>query len=389
MNTQHRRWLLAALGPALAGATLRAMFMLPDLENVPIDRVARNLEREVSAHPEDVTLRLNLARVHAMAWADKSGLTPTLKRRMNPFPAGAPWFGPYPGFQHVHVSGTADPAKLAAARENLQQAITGYRAVVAADPTNDVAQLGLAWCQEQAGETAEAIAGYRRVIADVWPKEHAGDLPIGNFQPTTVEVAGYLIPLLDPIKDAAEVATLRERIAQLNVQMETRPETPIVVPLTDRLAPADLVDYRARVAFDADGSGIENRWTWITPDAAWLVFDRRGRGEVTSALQWFGPVTFWLFWHNGYDALRALDDNGDGSLSGRELDGLALWRDLNSNGITDAGEVRPVVSWGIVRLSCAYDVRADDPTLAAYSPRGVTFSTGASRPTYDIMLFPR
>jgi hypothetical protein len=40
---------------------------------------------------------------------------------------------------------------------------------------------------------------------------------------------------------------------------------------------------------------------------------------LTSALQLFGNVTFWMFWSNGFEAMRALDDNQDGTLAGGEL----------------------------------------------------------------------
>ena len=64
---------------------------------------------------------------------------------------------------------------------------------------------------------------------------------------------------------------------------------------------------------------------WIVP--AWLVFDRRGTGSITSGLQLFGSVTFWLFWENGYDALRSLDDNGDGAIAGADRHRLGAQRD--------------------------------------------------------------
>jgi hypothetical protein len=105
------------------------------------------------------------------------------------------------------------------------------------------------------------------------------------------------------------------------------------------------VDRSARVRFDADGSGLAREWTWLTSDAAWLVYDPKGTGKVDSALQMFGNVSFWRFWQNGYEALRSLDDNGDGQLTGVELAGLALWHDINGSGCSEPGEVRPLSAW--------------------------------------------
>jgi hypothetical protein len=143
------------------------------------------------------------------------------------------------------------------------------------------------------------------------------------------------------------------------------------------------------VAFDADGSGLRRSWTWITPDAGWVVFDPHQRRQIQSGLQMLGSVTFWLFWDNGYQAMRSLDDDGDGRLRGAELAGLAIWRDANGNGVSEPGEVAPLAAWDIVELSCEAlgPGPNDDPKLVtAFSPAGVRLADGSTRPTYDIIL---
>lgn len=169
----------------------------------------------------------------------------------------------------------------------------------------------------------------------------------------------------------------------------SRAVTPILIPPADSVRVSDLEDRSAAVLFDADGSQRRTRWSWINSNAAWLVYDPKHTGRVTSALQLFGSVSFWMFWENGYDALAALDDNGDGSLSGNELEGLALWRDLNHDGISDPGEVLPVGEWGIVSLSCASTIDATHPDRIAFAPAGVGFRDGRVRPTYDVVLHAR
>src|SRR5262249_23975762 len=144
-----------------------------------------------------------------------------------------------------------------------------------------------------------------------------------------------------------ELAELRQKMQKL-----PRPITPLVVPLRDGLGARDLVDLRASVPFDADGSGVKQRWTWITKDAGWLGYDHKKTGKVDSALQLFGGVTFWMFWEDGYRALGALDADGDGWLTGAELDGLAVWVDANGNGVVDAGELRSLSALGITALAC-------------------------------------
>ncbi len=114
--------------------------------------------------------------------------------------------------------------------------------------------------------------------------------------------------------------------------------------------------------------------------AAWLVYDAVGCGQITSGLQLFGNVTFWIFWRDGYAALVALDDNSDGMLSGAELKVLALWCDANSNGLSEPGEVRPVSEFGITQIACSGEVFSED---TKWNSRGVTFSDGSTRPSYD------
>ncbi|HEY3999910.1 MAG TPA: hypothetical protein VGO93_13635 [Candidatus Xenobia bacterium] len=96
----------------------------------------------------------------------------------------------------------------------------------------------------------------------------------------------------------------------------------------------------AHVRYDLDGSGEMRDWEWISPRAGWLVY-----GTPSNGLRLLGSRTFWVFWNDGYDALSALDDNGDGQLTGHELDGLSIWQDLNGNGVCDPGELRSVRDW--------------------------------------------
>ena len=114
-----------------------------------------------------------------------------------------------------------------------------------------------------------------------------------------------------------------------------------------------------------------------------MVYDVDGRGKIDSATQMFGVATFTMFWENGYDALSTLDDNHDGRIAGAELAHLAIWRDANGNGVSEQGEVRPLADYNIRQLGCDYQM-GDDGVL--YSPRGVVFSDGTDRPTFDIVV---
>jgi hypothetical protein len=355
-----------------------------EVEQVPVERLVRHLEAAVKKDPKSVQALVNLARVHGMAYALKSDTARVTKGREDQ----GPWFGYEPPFVPFStVEKTDDAARRKAARVHLAKAVERFRQAVKLAPHNLPARLGYAWTLDQSGKKEDAVKQYRALIADAWKTEK--DLKTLDLGGHTIvaEAAGYLIPLLDKEKDKGEITTLTERAARL--KRLPRPITPIAIPLRDGLRARDIEDPRAGVAFDADGSGLRRKWTWITKDAGWLVYDPQGKGAVTSGLQMFGGVTFWLFWATGYDALASLDDNGDGVLAGKELNGLAVWHDANGNGVCDPGEVKPLSEYGIVAVSCRFERDVDHPDRIAFSPQGVTFRDGKSRPTFDIVLKPR
>jgi hypothetical protein len=360
-----------------------AKYARVEVEQVPVERLVRNLEAAVKKDPRNVQALVNLARAHGMAYALK---TDTAEVRKGKEELG-PWFGYEPPFVPFStVAKTNDDARRTAARAHLAKAVERFRQAVKLAPDNLPARLGYAWTLDQSGDKEEAIQAYRTLIADAWKTEKdLKELGLGGHT-IVAEAAGYLIPLLAKDKDKQEIATLTERAAHL--KRLPRPITPIAIPLRDGLQARDIEDPHAAVAFDADGCGLKRQWTWVTKDAGWLVYDPKGKGCVTSGLQMFGGVTFWLFWETGYDALASLDDNGDGVLTGDELNGLAVWHDANGNGVCDPGEVKPLSEYGIVAVSCRFQRDPQHPGRIAFSPQGVTFRDGRTRPTFDIVLKP-
>ena len=159
-----------------------------------------------------------------------------------------------------------------------------------------------------------------------------------------------------------------------------RRRTSIILPLTGATSLESLIDSDRAVRFDLDGRGAR-LWQWIRPTAGFLVYgDEERRRPITSGLQMFGNVTFWMFWESGYEALAALDDDGDGDLSGTELAGLAVWQDKNQNGVSEESEVRTLRELGITRLGTTYEIH---PSGIDYNPAGVIFENGATLPSYD------
>lgn len=374
--------LAMALVLAGGGTHVAGLYMRVETRRVPVDRLVQNLERQLAADPSNPRLHINLARLHGMAWALK---TDTVEAAGG-LPSGElePWYGYAPDlipYRNSVKPGTAEARE--EARPHLEKALEHYEAALKLDPDNPLANLGHGWMLQQAGETAGAIERYRRVIEMTWPAEQQKRVGGPDAKFFTYEAAGYLIPLLDQRADAEEIARLREM--RKHFDSLPRAVTPLAVPLSADLPPERIHDRGARVRFDADGSGLAREWTWISREAAWLVHDPDARGQIPSALQLFGSVTFWLFWETGYEALGALDDDGDGEIAGPELRGLGLWHDENGDGVSDPGEVRPVALHGIAALSYEYE-EGDGLAFAAVAWRGVRMLSGEVRPTYDVLL---
>lgn len=373
MKAKHRSLILLFL--ALSGAWGQAKFLCVETEQVPIARLIANFERKIQAGTNGVEqalrLRSALGRLHSMAYALKTNALAVDQR------TGEPWYG----YEHSAQIGAPETVKAVttagqelAAKEHLRQAIEQYRQAVKLKPTHLPSQLGLGWCLDQSGDKPAAVQHYRLALELAWKEEAGGFMG----RSLTEEIAGYLLPLLDPKRDAAAIAQVEQRRDAM--KKAPRAVTPLLIPLDGRAGLDELVDPKAGVMFDLDGSGLARPWGWITSRAGWLVYDPSGRGQITSALQLVGSVTFWLFWADGFDALAALDDNGDGWLRGDELQGLAIWRDANVNGVSEPGEVRPLADWGIVGLSCQRAVHASG---IPFSPEGVLFQDGTTRPSYD------
>ena len=99
----------------------------------------------------------------------------------------------------------------------------------------------------------------------------------------------------------------------------------------------------------------------------------------------FGSVTWWIFWNNGYEALKSLDNDNDGWLQEDELQGLALWQDTNSNGVSDPGEVVPIEVAGIEGIAVTATGEVDGMPA---NPQGLRLTGGKQLPTYDWITRP-
>ncbi len=355
-----------------------ARYRSPDLEKIPIERLIQNLTTKYESDPTNNQILFALARTFAMAYSSNKAEINVRKEHENL----GPWFGyeprnvPYAN-QKIEKNDESDETYQA----YLNKAIELHKKALNNDSANLLIKIGLTWCLEQSGQIDEAISGYREIIKMAWPNEKKKKSLFGYSPLITEEASEYLIPLLDPEKDQVEINKLKQY--KQHFDKLPRAVTPIVIPLNKNLKFDQIKDNDQYVLFDLDGSGIPKEWEWINPNFAFLVFDKELLGEIDSALQLFGNVTFWLFWDNGYTALQSLDNNADGKLTDQELNGLAIWQDINQNGKSEKGEVKSLTDWEIKELSCGYSLLEDE---TPYNLSGVLFANGERHASYDISL---
>ena len=358
--------------------SVSALFMRPDLKKVPIKTLVESLQKKIEEKPDDSTLRLNLARAYAMAYAKK-----TSELEINTRNPERAWFGYTP--PHVpfgKVEETDDMTKQEQAKEHMEKAIKHYRVAIEKDADNLTARLGLAWMQDQSGNDMEAMQGYREVIKLGWKQEKDMTRAGLTWHSVVAEASTYLKKHLDEKDDADEITDLNAKIARVKQIM--RPVTPIAIPLSPGLKLEHIVDNETTVRFDADGSGHKKEWNWIKPNAGWLVYDKTGSKKIDSAIQMFGSVTFMCFWRDGYEALSTLDRDDNGWIENDELKHLAIWNDANSNGISEPSEVKPLSHYRIEAVNCR-GVQLKEKQIQ-YCPHGIRFTDKTYRHTYDVIL---
>ncbi|TNF83810.1 hypothetical protein FGE05_06290 [Pseudomonas sp. ICMP22404] len=115
----------------------------------------------------------------------------------------------------------------------------------------------------------------------------------------------------------------------------------------------------AHVHFDHDTNGFAESTGWVGRDDGLLVFDRNGNGRIDNGTELFGDNTKLPSGDkaaNGFAALAALDTNGDGRIDASDTDyaSLRVWKDIDSDGETDDGELITLSQAGVQSIGVNY-----------------------------------
>ncbi len=118
----------------------------------------------------------------------------------------------------------------------------------------------------------------------------------------------------------------------------------------------ETIGANGTVLFDHDGDGVKTGTGWVGADDGLLVLDRNGNGQIDTGAELFGVDTVLANGQkasDGFAALRDLDANGDGVFNAQDarFADVRVWRDLDQNGTSQAGELFTLQSLGITAIN--------------------------------------
>ena len=116
-------------------------------------------------------------------------------------------------------------------------------------------------------------------------------------------------------------------------------------------------------AFDLTGLGQSLATDWPNARTPWLALDRNGDGAINDGRELFGSaveIAEGRLARHGFEALAALDENGDGRIDAADpgFAALTLWSDGDADRQTDRGELATLAARGVVSLSLSFERRA-------------------------------
>ena len=159
------------------------------------------------------------------------------------------------------------------------------------------------------------------------------------------------------------------------------PRDPLAIDLDgDGIETTPVLVNGVPTLFDHNADGIRTGTGWLRPDDAWLVLDRDGNGTIDSGRELFGVDTLITVTEavpggtlqtvtrnatTGFEALRSLDvGNGTAGSAGyrdnvfnasdAQFSQVRIWRDLNGDGVSQAGELQTLAEAGIASISLNY-----------------------------------
>lgn len=133
--------------------------------------------------------------------------------------------------------------------------------------------------------------------------------------------------------------------------------TPLVLSFDG--APVELV--KAAGEFDLFGQGMSIGTDWVSAKTPWLVLDRDRDGTIVDGSELFGSMTVLSNGSratNGFEALAALDANGDGWITAQDpaFAELRLWSDNDQDRRSSRDELQSLSSQRVEGIELSHRV---------------------------------
>jgi Ca2+-binding RTX toxin-like protein len=156
----------------------------------------------------------------------------------------------------------------------------------------------------------------------------------------------------------------------------------------DEIAPPIILDLNkdgktivslaeSQTSFDMVGDGKLRKTAWADVGDGFLVRDRNGNGKVDG----IGDISFVgdkAGAKTDLEGLAGFDDNADGVLDAQDASfvGFGIWKDANSNGVTDAGELLSLAQANIASIDLR-GVATGETAAGRTKGQSVVFNTGS------------
>lgn len=127
--------------------------------------------------------------------------------------------------------------------------------------------------------------------------------------------------------------------------------TPLVLSFDN----APVAFTEAAGEFDVMGRGASYGTAWVSAATPWLAVDLDGNGRIDDGAELFGSMSVLPSGaraRDGFEALAAYDDDGDGSITGKDavFARLLVWRDRDQDRRSSPREVTTAAEAGLVAI---------------------------------------
>ena len=158
-----------------------------------------------------------------------------------------------------------------------------------------------------------------------------------------------ILPVIDYVKSAFATAEVQT--------------SPLIVDLDGD--GVETIGTNSGVYFDHANDGFKENTGWVGKDDGLLVRDINGNGQIDNGTELFGNNSVLSNGQkakNGFEALKDLDSNQDYVFDQNDAawNEVKVWKDSNSNGIVDEGELLTMEQAGITGFDLNYQSQSRD-----------------------------